>query len=61
MREKIQSIIDNIQNLPLEVLHQIPELERIIPKLYDLIQIEDECDHRYVNGQCVCGKIQDKA
>lgn len=61
VREKIQSIIDNIQSLPLEILQQVPELERTIPKLYDMIQIEDECAHVYINGQCICGKNQDKA
>lgn len=61
VRDKLQLILNTIENLPLETLQQYPELERIVPKLYESLQIDDVCDHRFVNGQCICGKLEDKA
>ena len=60
-RDQLQTIISAIQNLPLEVLERIPELERIVPKIYETLQIEDVCDHKFKNGQCVCGETQIQA
>lgn len=56
-REKLQTILHIIENLPLETLQKIPELERIVPTLYEALQIDDVCDHRYINGQCICGSV----
>ena len=56
-REKLQTILHIIENLPLETLQKYPELERIVPKLYEALQIDDVCDHKYVNGHCVCGSV----
>ena len=61
VRDKLQLILNTIENLPIETLQQYPELERIVPKLYESLQIEDVCDHKFVNGQCICGEIQTKA
>lgn len=61
VRDKLQLILDTIENLPLETLQQHPELERIVPKLYESLQIPDVCDHKFVNGQCICGELQSKA
>ena len=61
VRDKLQLILDTIENLPLEILQQHPELERIVPKLYESLQIPDVCDHKFVNGQCICGELQSKA
>jgi hypothetical protein len=56
-RSIIQTILYSIENLPLESLQKFPELERAVPKLYEALQIDDVCDHKYVNGQCVCGSV----
>ena len=56
-RSIIQTILYSIENLPLETLQKIPELERIVPTLYEALQIDDVCDHKYVNGQCICGSV----
>lgn len=60
-RDQLQTIISAIQNLPLEVLERIPELERVVPKIYETLQIEDVCDHKFTNGLCVCGEKQIQA
>ena len=54
-RSKLSAVLEIIENLPLETLQQYPELERIIPSLYDAIQIEDVCDHKFNDGICICG------
>lgn len=58
VRDKLQVILNTIENLPLETLQQYPELERIVPKLYESLQIEDVCDHKYVNKKCICGHVK---
>jgi len=55
VREKLQTILTIIENLPLETLQKIPELEHIVPHLYKALEIEDVCDHKYTNGICICG------
>jgi hypothetical protein len=60
-RDKMQLILHTIEGLKLETLQQYPELERIVPKLYESLQIPDVCDHKFVNGQCICGELQSKA
>jgi hypothetical protein len=61
VRNKLQLILSTIESLPIETLNRYPELERTIPGLYDALQIEDVCDHKFINGQCVCGEKQLKA
>ena len=58
MRQTAEQLIQLIHSLPLEILQKVPELERALPELYNLIQIEDVCDHKFVNGKCICGKEQ---
>jgi hypothetical protein len=48
-------VLGAIENMSLEDLHKYPELERSIPLLYEALQIQDVCDHIFVNGECVCG------
>ncbi len=55
VREKLETILRTIENLPLDTLQKYPELERVIPLLYDALQIEDICDHKFVDGICICG------
>ena len=55
IRDKLQLLLNTIENLPLEVLNKFPELERSVPQLYASLQIEDVCDHKYVEGVCICG------
>lgn len=57
VRDQLQLILNTIENLPLETLQQYPELEKTVPKLYEALQIDDVCDHKYVNGQCICGSV----
>jgi hypothetical protein len=54
-RQTIEKLLRQIENLPLESLQHCPELERLVPTLYEMLQIEDECDHKFVNGTCICG------
>lgn len=61
IRDKLQTILYLIESLPLEVLQRYPDLERIVPKLYESLQIPDVCDHKFINGQCICGERSDKA
>jgi hypothetical protein len=57
MRHTAEQLINLINSLPLEILQRIPELERALPELYKLVQIDDVCDHKFVNGKCVgCGE-----
>lgn len=60
VRDKLQTILLNIESLPLETLQQYPELEKIVPFLYIALQIEDICDHKFIDGKCICGKIESK-
>ena len=56
VRDKLQIILNTIENLPLETLQQYPELERTVPKLYEALQIDDVCDHKFVGNICIaCG------
>lgn len=61
VRDKLQTILFNIESLPLETLQQYPELEKMVPLLYIALQIEDICDHKFVEGKCICGKIESKS
>lgn len=58
VREKLQTILYIIESLPLETLQKYPELERIVPSLYEALQIDDVCDHKFINGICICGTKQ---
>ena len=58
MRQTSEKLIELIQSLPLETLQKIPELEHALPKLYELIQIDDVCDHKFIDGVCICGFTQ---
>lgn len=58
VRDKLQTILYTIENLPLETLQKYPELERIVPLLYEALQIDDVCDHKFVDGICICGYKQ---
>lgn len=60
-KQIIQTLISQIENMSLETLHKFPELERIIPLLHESLQIDDVCDHKFVNGKCICGQVQNKA
>jgi hypothetical protein len=56
MRQTAERLIQLINSLPLEILQKIPQLEQALPELYKLIQIEDVCDHKFVNNSCAgCG------
>lgn len=54
-RVAIQTVLGAIENMRLEDLRKYPELERSIPLLYESLQIQDVCDHIFVNGECICG------
>jgi hypothetical protein len=54
-RSTVERLLRQIENLPLETLQHHPELERLVPTLYELLQIDDECDHQFVDGICICG------
>ena len=54
-RSIIERLLRQIENLPLESLQRVPELERIVRTLYEMLQIEDVCDHKFTNGTCICG------
>jgi len=58
MRQTAEQLIQLINSLPLETLQKIPQLEQSLPELYKLIQIEDVCDHKFINGKCICGFTQ---
>jgi hypothetical protein len=60
MRQTAERLIQLINSLPLETLQKIPELERALPELYKLIQIEDVCDHKFTDGTCICGFTQNQ-
>lgn len=55
-RQLIQATIDVIENMALEDLHRYPELELLLPRLYESLIIDDECVHKYDDqGECICG------
>jgi hypothetical protein len=60
-RSLLQEIIRRIEKVSIADQEKYPELQKLIPELYKAIQIEDECDHKFINGQCICGKLEDKA
>ncbi len=55
MRQTAEKLINLINSLPEDTLRKVPELEQILPELYNLIQIDDVCDHKFVNNVCICG------
>lgn len=59
-RVAIQTVLGAIENMNLEDLRKYPELERSIPLLYEALQIQDVCDHIFVNGECICGLKEDE-
>jgi hypothetical protein len=58
MRDTAEKLINLINSLPLDTLQKIPQLEQSLPELYKLIQIEDVCDHKFIDGVCICGFTQ---
>lgn len=60
-RTLLQQVLVGIEDMSIIDQNKYPNLQRLIPELYKAIQIDDECDHKFINGQCICGKIQDKA
>lgn len=60
-RKLFQEMINGIEDMFIVDLNKYDRLQRLLPELYQAIQIEDECDHKFKNGQCICGKIQDEA
>lgn len=55
-RHLIRNAIDIIENMALEDLHRYPQLELLLPKLYESLIIDDECIHKYnEHGACICG------
>jgi hypothetical protein len=58
IRQKLQIILYTIESLPLETLQKHPELERVVPNLYQALQVDDVCDHKFTNGVCICGVTQ---
>lgn len=54
-RVAIETVLNAIENMSLEDLRKYPELERSVPLLYEALQIQDVCDHIFVNGECICG------
>ena len=59
-REKAEQLIGLINSLPLDTLQKIPQLEQALPELYKLIQIEDVCDHKFIDSVCICGFTQNQ-
>lgn len=57
-RSAIETVLNAIENMSIEDLNKYPDLSRSIPLLYEALQIEDVCDHKFVNGKCVCGMIK---
>jgi hypothetical protein len=54
-RQAVETVLSAIENMSLEDLRKYPDLERSIPLLYEALQIQDVCDHVFVNGECICG------
>lgn len=54
-RAAVEKVLNAIENMSLEDLRKYPELERSVPLLYEALQIQDVCDHIFVNGECICG------
>jgi hypothetical protein len=46
--------------MSIEDLRKYPELERAVPALYEMLQIDDVCDHKFVDGVCICGITQEQ-
>jgi hypothetical protein len=57
-RSLLQEIIRRIEEVSIADQEKYPELQKLIPELYKAIQIEDECDHKFINGVCICGFTQ---
>lgn len=58
-RVAIETVLNAIERMSLEDLRKYPELERSVPLLYEALQIQDVCDHIFVNGECICGMKED--
>lgn len=56
-RNLLGSILSAIDKMSDQDLLKYPELARTVPLLIDALQIEDVCDHKYENGQCICGSV----
>lgn len=54
-RSAIETVLNAIENMSIEDLNKYPDLSRSIPLLYEALQIEDVCDHKFINGICICG------
>jgi len=54
-RQAVEKVLRAIECMTLEDLRKYPELERSVPLLYEALQIQDVCDHIFVNGTCICG------
>ena len=56
-RQIIELTISAIESVSLPDLHKYPKLEMVLPKLQELLIIEEECIHEFNDqGVCVCGK-----
>ena len=60
-RSLLQKVLNGIEDMSIVDQNKYPNLQKLIPELYKAIQIDDECDHKFVNGQCICGEVQSKA
>lgn len=58
-RNVIETVLNAIENMSIEDLNKYPDLSRSIPLLYEALQIEDVCDHKFKNKICICGKIDE--
>ncbi len=54
-RIAIETVLKAIEDMSLVDLQKYPDLEKSVPLLYEALQIQDVCDHIFVNGFCVCG------
>lgn len=54
-RQAIEKVLSAIESMTWEDVRKYPELERSVPLLYEALQIQDVCDHIFVNGVCICG------
>jgi membrane-bound lytic murein transglycosylase MltF len=57
-RTLLQQVLVGIEDMSITDQNKYPNLQRLIPQLYNAIQIDDECDHKFVNGVCICGFTQ---
>ena len=57
-RTLLQQVLIGIEDMSIVDQNKYPNLQRLIPELYKAIQIDDECDHKFINGICICGFTQ---